>query len=766
MPSPSPSPKRSPKRHSPKRGVLHERSQSQANEISLRLVRDDPSFTDAYTSTPFPTKPAHVLRPKSNYGQGFLFDEENGVSGATIPTPSLEHVNIRKGATRLVDNAEQAPSIADAQGLSLRELYHSQASSAPAPAAPVALTERARDDGAQGSGFSSRRHSDEVIVLPHVPEPTIKKIDSHSSSPAPPISLSFDPSSPNLVPIGDPSSPNSLPYDGGSSPDIAPFDSSSPNVARIGRLSTPNIISVRRSSSPNFITLQSSSPNYVTTKTSDLSLSTPDSQGTVKRHRVSGDLSKPSYSTVLSSPVHSASQQYSSSPPQHELKAFASTSTFALPEPEHSYPSRPPSAARSASIRSHTDLHSISESSSPIQYPIVRPPQSSSWAQIHIPKRAPKLMTDQSSTHSGRWNPHLSTVPSEWSAERQLSLPSPMAVGERSDSQSTHMLPKPSFVRGRDMTGSTVRIVDEADRNEASDSVTDLRSNSLRTKTSGFFSILSSDSRQNSLRSSLRRPGSSGSLNSGLPAWARAYYSRGNRDSLQSAGQLSSVADSDPASSASPPTDHFPLGIFRPRTRPREDHVQPQPVNRPVARLAARPVARPRPDSLAIHPADPRAHWAGAERTALAEEQRNTPWNRIANEWSPHLHPDARLTHARRSMWKAPSVDEKQEVFWSWRNAQVLAFIFGFIFPVTWFTAAVLPLPPKPTSSDEFEALTSGPDLEAAVAHRMSTVDEIRYENARWWRILNRFMCAVGVVVIVVVVRIPCCEPASTLTLY
>ena len=744
MPSPSPSPKRSPKKQSPKqspkRGVLHERSQSQANEIPLRLVRDDPSFTDAYSSTPFPTKPAHVLRPRSSYGQGFLFGEESGVSGATTPTPPLEHVSNRKDVTKLLDNAARPPTITDAQGLSLRDLYRSQAA-APGPPSTTALTEAKCDDEVQGSGTYSRRQSDEVIVLPHVPAPTIKRLESHSSLPAPPTS-SAQTSSLNLVALGSPSSSNSQPNDGSSTSDVAPLDLSSPNIARIGRLSTPNLVSVRRSSSPNFVTLESSSPNYITTKTSDSSLTTSESQGTVKRHPVGDTSVKPLYSTFPSSASQSSPQPYSSSPPQLGLRTYASTSSFALPEPEHIYPSRPSSAARTSSIRSHTDLHSISESSSPIQYPIVRPPQSSSWAEIHIPKRAPKLMTDRSSTPSGRWNPHLSTVPSEWSAERQASHPSSMAIEEPSDTQLAHMLPRPPFVKGRDVTGSTVRMVGEADRDEESDSLTDLRSQELRTKTSGFLSILSSESRQNSLRSTIRRPSSSGSLFSGVPAWARAYYSRGNRDSLQSAGQLSSVADSRPTSSASPATDHFPLGIFRPRTRPREEQVRSEP----------RAPIRPRPGSLAILPADPRAHWAGGERTAMAEERHHPPWAQMATEWSPHLHPDSRLINARRSMWKAPSVDEKSEAFWSWRNAQVLAFILGFIFPPAWFIAAFLPLPPQPIPPSDVEALTRPSDPENYRERRTGAVHDILYENARWWRNLNRFMCAVGIVVVALVV--------------
>lgn len=41
-------------------------------------------------------------------------------------------------------------------------------------------------------------------------------------------------------------------------------------------------------------------------------------------------------------------------------------------------------------------------------------------------------------------------------------------------------------------------------------------------------------------------------------------------------------------------------------------------------------------------------------------------------------------------------------------------------------------------------------DLEAALA----PVDEARYENARWWRNLNRVMCLIGVALVALVITL------------
>lgn len=44
------------------------------------------------------------------------------------------------------------------------------------------------------------------------------------------------------------------------------------------------------------------------------------------------------------------------------------------------------------------------------------------------------------------------------------------------------------------------------------------------------------------------------------------------------------------------------------------------------------------------------------------------------------------------------------------------------------------------------------PDIEKAAAHRAVLADNLRYENARWWRNLNRCMTPVGLSIIIIVV--------------
>jgi hypothetical protein len=100
-------------------------------------------------------------------------------------------------------------------------------------------------------------------------------------------------------------------------------------------------------------------------------------------------------------------------------------------------------------------------------------------------------------------------------------------------------------------------------------------------------------------------------------------------------------------------------------------------------------------------------------------------------------------------------MDENRESLFNWRNAQVLGFILGFVFPLSWFVAAfALPLPPKPNLDMEQVSRIPTPNIEARLQQKMDIEDDIRYENARWWRGLNRVMCVLGVVVVVLVVTL------------
>jgi hypothetical protein len=77
-----------------------------------------------------------------------------------------------------------------------------------------------------------------------------------------------------------------------------------------------------------------------------------------------------------------------------------------------------------------------------------------------------------------------------------------------------------------------------------------------------------------------------------------------------------------------------------------------------------------------------------------------------------------------------------------------------------WMIAAILPLPYNPMAEmREHEADNSSSQLDTSnqVANnydrRFGPIDEKRFENAKWWRNLNRWMSVVGFLIIAAIVR-------------
>jgi hypothetical protein len=409
----------------------------------------------------------------------------------------------------------------------------------------------------------------------------------------------------------------------------------------------------------------------------------------------------------------------------------------------------------SGRLQAHVDLQSAIDSSPApeIQYPVITAPRIHTWDELNVPKRAPRLQNQDQDP--ARWNTPLSSVPSEWSDENQLGSFHTLDTEDISDAHSILEVPENAYPRDRDFTTSTRSMILEADRQEATDMISDLRGPPLHNKTSGFLSILSGSSRSNSMRSIvLRRPSSSGSLNTTVrfPAWACRYYSQGPIGSFYSLRPETSSSNlshaSSPSTAITPATEHSSFSLFRPRTRAgknaRESHLLPG-----IGPLVSNP-SQLRLSSLALDPADPRTHWAGAEQAALESELHNRH-NGLANGWSPHLFPDNRASG--RNRWLARSIDENGAPIFTWRNAHMLGFMLGFVFPISWFVAAFLPLPPKPAMKEiAHDPEAGGATLQEQLDHQTAMRDEIRHANLRWWRNLNRFMGVVGLVLIAIIV--------------
>lgn len=810
------SPRHSPKR-SPKRKVLHEQSQSQTNKIPKRIGTAE-AKREQHFSTPYPTKPAHVLLPSSiRTDQG-----SSGIHGASFAR------KVAKGKEKSggnhhpwgITSSTNAETLGIKRSVSeLRDLYESQStpwpltihstgpSSQPSSAASSpALKGHLLAEKLSEYGRLIQSELDEFTSLPSPRDAScsIKKIASEASSSPPlaepsdtsspnespaedsgahggfvesssspnlivlqssssaPDAPSLDPSSPNFVPLGrsssqdfqtEPyvSSPNTAPFQLTSTPALNPTSFRNPNALELERSSSVPSGEAATSSSPIVFAVGTSSPNYVVTKYDASPDESPDSIRTIKRRRNHIVHEQPSTSTFST-----GSEQFNSSPPNRgEFAIYASTSDLHLASGGQSASS---SLHQSEGFRAHEDLQAALESSPApeIQYPVVPAPRMNMWEALNVQKRAHGPLYGD--LPSAKWNPHLSTVPSEWSQENPLGSFHTLDTDDSANTNSMPQVPRATYTQDRFLTSSTTSFIPDADRRAVSDMIPDLRGRHLHGKNSGLLCVLSGNSRSNSMRSIiLRRPNSNDSLNTVVrfPGWVRRYYSRGPSDAFQflrpntSSSTLSEACR--PPTTVTPAPQQLPRSLPVPPTRPgknpRESHLLPG-----IGPLVSNP-SQGRLSSLAVHPADPRAHWAGAEQAALVAELRDGPTvgSRRYNQWSPHLFPDNRASG--RARWLAPTIDENGAPIFTWRDVHMLAFMLGFIFPISWFVAAVLPLPPKPTMKEiTHDPETGGPTLQQQLEHQIALKDEATYVNLRWWRNLNRFMCIVGLVIIAIIV--------------
>lgn len=155
-------------------------------------------------------------------------------------------------------------------------------------------------------------------------------------------------------------------------------------------------------------------------------------------------------------------------------------------------------------------------------------------------------------------------------------------------------------------------------------------------------------------------------------------------------------------------------------------------------------------------------------------EVRGHSRHRLSPSWSPHLWHDRASLSKRRTIFLAPSLDEQAEGnALSKRTAQILLFAVGFIFPPgdsdlsreqlcklltlpkAWFIAALLPLPPRPgVISAKGKEVPHQTQVLEDLEKQLGAVDEARYENARWWRNINRVMSGFGVLIIVAIIAL------------
>ncbi|KAI1478717.1 hypothetical protein F4774DRAFT_150841 [Daldinia eschscholtzii] len=301
----------------------------------------------------------------------------------------------------------------------------------------------------------------------------------------------------------------------------------------------------------------------------------------------------------------------------------------------------------------------------------------------------------------------------------------------RSHSQSDSLdRPGAVYSRGGLSTSSPRMIRDHDEHGDGLADLQHLQHRSSRTRLG--FSRQASD---RSLRSSASSRSRAGSLvASSFPSWARLYYSSPDRRWLMPLSRSpSEVSDTRPTSpwigGGSPSHDQYAHPIYNPRRRPRE--IDPH--------------GHHSDDSMEIAP------------VVETGDMQRTPKKKSSSLWSPHLRLDTRASNF--SMWNAPSITWSADTgVFGRRNIQVVLFVMGFLFPFAWMIAAFLPLPPKPTLAMEEGVYSktrfpTSSEVEPPQG-RLVFADDARYQSARWWRNINRFMAVAGLIIVGAVVAL------------
>ena len=282
-----------------------------------------------------------------------------------------------------------------------------------------------------------------------------------------------------------------------------------------------------------FISSQTSYQQPVAAKSSDGSLSSSESTGTVIRTKPRDRPTRAFYSAFPGpnrqhDNIANIPGVSSSAPVNANLR----TSQV---EASPVYPVSPKSPAASSYqlINSHRAVsvtHSDLGEDVNVQYPVIRPPSAQeSWAESSDPASRGQPVRNP---NRARWNPHLSTVESVGMTDRSSgslfiadsSRNSPKVPISRSETPPLPAFPPSAYPARRDTTASTIRVINEQD-----DYVSSNLAPIPGSRGSTRFSIFSGSSRGENRRSGLlhsTRPSSRGSFfRDSIPAWARYVFS-------------------------------------------------------------------------------------------------------------------------------------------------------------------------------------------------------------------------------------------------
>ena len=464
-----PSPPR-PLRGSPPRRALHERTESQTNERSIRIIGDPQA---PVYGTPFPTKPSQILSPKE---QGPKIGAEPGVSHPQGPPRETQLYTEASSKTKSSPKNERGSNstspddtLIKRQSITSASLYGSSTNaSGPNSSSDFLAMDQPDEDGG--------RMSDDIVQLPSVP-PTKWSPKAHTAE---------SPGNLERQPIQEKDSESSL----------SSTNSSGTVIVRKNRDGKKR---ASYSAFPSVVHPSSSGSNSLPSTPQRATLNEPGEQ-----HAPLLPVSP------ISPPLAASAERRASSVPMYANLQNASQSVVNLQYPVV----RPPSASASWV--------------EPPDFVQQRPLPAS---ERNHERWNPHLSTVQSegtgSPSEGRssqtmWLPDSSRVSKSSSlalhGRESSDLPTNSGPPPRPESSTQISMPNPTPVHRRDFTGSTVRVVTEQE-----DTVPKLQP-IPGSRGSEHLGVLSAF--EGNRNNGIARPSSRASFfRDSIPAWARCVFS-------------------------------------------------------------------------------------------------------------------------------------------------------------------------------------------------------------------------------------------------
>ncbi|KAI9762313.1 MAG: hypothetical protein M4579_000461 [Chaenotheca gracillima] len=728
--------------HTPKRKPLHERSQSQNNESSPSPARNGNG--NGYGNTevarpaptgPFPTLPSQVLSPTQGLNQR---TSENVYNVSETPLNPNAKTSPKNGRTlrRAKSRSPVRRSQPETKTSTPRDTRPNSPRTPSVRASARALAENINNEELV-LGLNRLDHTSFRIPPLRVKHSFVSRPSTAASRPQEPTAtLNRKPSA--VESLGIISSEN-----GSTASFVRRTEATQPELARwLAYADNPSFDKLPRPASP---------------------ISRNDSRASQYAGR---PRRRTSYSAFPPSTQPTRSRRSSS---VSAISPLPSEKPSLEPIIDAQSPPRPSNAHRAVSVP--VEASTGEPDGSDVRYPSIRAPAASgSWANtsITIPKRV--RMDENGLPRTKHRSADLSTVlsvsePASHSSPREgrSSARSSQPDGSEPSSlvvepASSHASDVPRRSHHHHRRSSTIRIVSEQEQRDSPGPEPRRWPHARRSSRGGLEPT-----------SSIRRataPGGSSQVRASsrdsdtareIPAWARYFHRKtsveqmamtetrpetrnANQDASTRAyyarGALPDAAinvvppsSTDSASRDSPPTssptsDRFPQEIFRPRTRPHQiehglDEVNDEPTSEPEEEP---PLQR----NITI---------------------RGPPRTRATRIWSPHLRHDKRSS--KMSFWEAPQAPEKalyEQALLDRRTLQIALFCTGFIVPFAWMAAALVPLTPPPHYLGKAKQ-AADPEV-AAKLNSTQAVENSQYENARWWRSLNRVMSVIGLFVI------------------